>query len=520
MREVLRRIYTLTLDIGWGGVILLLPISSLPLLSRLAGGTMVAPASFIPLVWLAIAWFVPYILRKGTLPREGLPLLLFATLAVVSSVYAFFIEIPPYKGQSQFREEFSAILTLVIGIAFYLVTVAWLNSQSKLHGTLKFINLSGLILLAWSFLQTFYIFFGDGQYPSLMHQIQSVLSARGLFTAGGLYPTRATGFAFEPSWLAHQINLLFLPFWLAATITGTSAHKYRLGKVSVENVLLVIGIGVIFLSSRIGTLAFLLILAFLGIYYNLLLAQRLQKWSLARFVRFPPLFQKTFRSLLPVVILLVFLGTYALGVLGLIYGLSHVDWRLARFFEVKSAGGWKLLLADKYYLFNYLAFAERFVYWVAGWNVFDAHPLFGVGLGNAGFFFQQALPAYSWGLPEVMDVYYRASAIPNIKSFWVRLLAETGVVGFAAFLSWFYVLYRSSRFLKSASEPLFRTIGWAGLFVLIAFLVEGFSLDTFALPYLWVSLGIVSAASAMFRQQAAPHPPLSPHFDPPLSPHF
>lgn len=42
-------------------------------------------------------------------------------------------------------------------------------------------------------------------------------------------------------------------------------------------------------------------------------------------------------------------------------------------------------------------------------------------------------------------------------------------------------------------------IGWSGLFVLVAYLIEGFSTDTFALPYLWVSLGIVSAAGALMR---------------------
>jgi hypothetical protein len=42
-------------------------------------------------------------------------------------------------------------------------------------------------------------------------------------------------------------------------------------------------------------------------------------------------------------------------------------------------------------------------------------------------------------------------------------------------------------------------IGWSGLFVLVAYIIEGFSTDTFALPYLWVSLGIVSAAGALMR---------------------
>jgi len=342
-------------------------------------------------------------------------------------------------------------------------------------------------------IQAVYIFLFQGKYPAFLLDFQRLISTR------DLYITRITAFAFEPSWLAQQLNLLYLPFWLAATINGWSAFCFRLWKISLENILLVVGAVLLFLSSRVGTLSFLLVLAFLGIYFNIYLAKRLQMWSLKNFPQFSRAARKIANGLLPVAILLVFLGTYVLGAIALVYGLSHVDWRLGRFFQVTSLTQLKLLASNIYLLFNYLAFAERFVYWVAGWNVFNAHPLFGVGLGNAGFFFQQALPAYSWGLPEVMDVYYRASAIPNIKSLWVRLLAETGIVGFAAFLSWFYVLYKSSRFLKSASDPLFRTIGWAGLFVLIAFLAEGFSTDTFALPYLWVSLGMVSAAGALWR---------------------
>ena len=105
-----------------------------------------------------------------------------------------------------------------------------------------------------------------------------------------------------------------------------------------------------------------------------------------------------------------------------------------------------------------------------------------------------------------MDVFYRASSIPNIKSFWVRILAETGLVGFAAFLTWYYVLWRSSRFLQAASQPLLQTIALSGQFVLLAFLFEGFSTDTFALPYLWVSLGMVSAASALWRASLKNNP--------------
>jgi hypothetical protein len=237
----------------------------------------------------------------------------------------------------------------------------------------------------------------------------------------------------------------------------------------------------------------------MGLYGNVILGRRAFKWSLTRFVRFSTAIKKGIRILLPLILLLVFISVYVLGAIGLVYGLSHVDTRLARFFMPQSLKQWVKIVQNPYTFFNYLEFAERYVYWVGGWNVFNIYPLLGVGLGNAGFFFQRQLPAYSWSLPEVMDTYYRVAELPNIKSLWVRLLAETGIVGFSAFIAWFYVLFRLSWVIRLSKNPLFRMIGWSGLFVLVAFIIEGFSTDTFALPYLWVSLGIVNAAGALMR---------------------
>jgi hypothetical protein len=139
---------------------------------------------------------------------------------------------------------------------------------------------------------------------------------------------------------------------------------------------------------------------------------------------------------------------------------------------------------------------------VSGWRIFNDHPLIGVGLGNAGLYFQRYLPVYSWALPEVLESFYRQPAVMNIKSLWVRLLAETGLAGFAVFLGWVVVLWRTSRFLESLKQPLHSMIGLSGQLVLVALIAEGFSIDTFALPYLWISLGILSAAGAMARVYA------------------
>jgi hypothetical protein len=492
--ETIKKLIRTSFEVAWAGVLLLLPITSLPLLSRLAGTTMVAPASIIPLGWLTL-WFTYYIFKKGILPREVLPFLLFATIAVISCAYAFFIRIPSFKGEIFFNKEIEIILTLLIGTAFYFLTSSWLvNSSTKLIYALKLINISGLVLLSWTLVQAVFIYFFHGEYPTVLVNFQMLFSTRALF------PNRMTGFAFEPSWFAQQLNLLYIPLWLAATITRFSAFRFRIWKVSLENIFLGIGTILLFLSSRIGTLSFLAILLFLGIYVNINFARSMQKWTVIKFAKFRPFQQKTLHHLLSTGIVIVFLGMYTLGTVVLVYILSHFDVRLARFFEITSLGQFKQISGNIYALFNYLAFAERYVYWVGGWKVFNLHPFLGVGLGNSGFYFQETLPAYSWSLPEVLNVLYRSTIIPNIKSLWIRLLAETGIVGFSAFIVWLNVVFKSGWALKRNSSRLIRTIGWFGIFVLVALVFEGFSTDTFALPYLWISLGIVCAVAASVRR--------------------
>ncbi len=487
-----------SLDIAWVAVIVLLPLTSLPLLSRLAGNTMVAPASFIPLLWIILFWFIYYLTKRGRIPRETLPFLFFITVGLVSSAYAFFLDTPPFKGGNLLGEEIRALLTLAIGTSFYLVTSSWLSqSRSRLESTLKWINVGGILLLLWAFVQAVIIYLFNGRYPAIVDNIQHLVSS------GNLFPTRITSFAFEPSWLGQQLNLLFIPFWFAATINRWSAFRFRLWKISLENFLLGFGVIALFLASRVGTLSLLLVIAFLVINLNVYLARRIHAWSIVRFFKYPSLIQKILHTLLPGIIVLGFLGIYVLVALALVRVLTYIEPRFAVFFEIQTWAHLKFLTSNIYVLFNYLQFAERYVYWTVGWNIFNSHPILGVGLGNAGFYFQRYLPAYGWSLPEVMQIYLREVALPNIKSLWVRLLAETGIVGFSSFFAWCYVMLRTAWSMRLNSNKLFKVIGWCGLFVLVAFITEGFSTDTFALPYLWVSLGIVSAAGALLRNPKA-----------------
>jgi hypothetical protein len=489
MRQFLSQLRRFSLDGAWVAVIVFLPITSFPLLSKLAGGTSVAPLSLLPLAWLGLFWTIPFILKKGKLPAEFTPLLFFCLVTLVSCAFAFFRSIPPYKGKTILGEEIQAIFTLIIGVSFYFITVSWLaGSEEKIVTTLRWINVSGIILLVWAGIQAFYIFFFHSDYPAALLQFQRFVSTRDLFIG------RVTSFAFEPSWLAHQLNLFYLPFWLGATVSGFSSYRFRLWKIPIETILFGFGVGIVFIASRIGTLALLLIFALLGLYANYLLIRYLQIRVLSKIAHFSPRNQILVKVAIPVAVICAFFVLFVSSAVGLVYLLSRVDSRLAVLFEPSSLELVKKLYKNPYMLFNFLKFAERYVYWVVGWRIFNIYPFLGVGLGNAGFFFKDLFPAYSWSLPEVLEIYYRANFIPNIKSLWVRLLAETGILGFSAFVSWLYTQLASGQYLRRNAQSIYKLMGWAGIFILIALVIEGFSIDTFALPYLWISFGIVNAA--------------------------
>jgi hypothetical protein len=317
-----------------------------------------------------------------------------------------------------------------------------------------------------------------------MIRFQDLLSLRSLTSHS--FSNRLSGLAYEPSWLAHQLNVLYLPLWLAASITGYSAFR-RLGRLTAENFLLAGGLVVFFFSqSRVGLLALVIALAYLVYLLNL----RLIDWLKARF-RLNRISSNFFRA----AGMILLLSIYSVVVASLVFLLTKLDHRYATLLSISSIPTSLLDFADQ------TDFAQRVVYWINGWLVFARFPAFGVGLGNVGFFLRENLPIIGERMVELTRVLYLANNLPNVKSMWVRILSETGLVGFSIFVSWLYVLWHAGKFLKTSASAQLRTLGWMASIVIIVFLVEGFSVDSFAMPYLWVSLGLVTAASALARNE-------------------
>lgn len=471
----------------WALLILMLPFTSLPLLSRLAGGTMVAPASIIPLFVLILIFLLPVLLRGCGLPAQTVALLAFALAAILSSGLSFFIDIPIFREVNRLNNTLSALVTAAIGIGFYLLAAAWTDSTDKLARIYFWVNISGLVIILWSLLQAV-IWFTSQAYPDWLYQIQAWVSS-----SGNLYNRRVTGLAFEPSWLGHQLVLLYLPYWLAATVRRTTAVPLRLWGLSMENVLLALGAGVLVLAfSRSAVISFVLMLSLLLIQLTKHVVRSIQrKLHISTEDSKPAAIRiRLAGAAIWAGVIILYLALMA----GLVFAATRLDTRMADLFTLLQR---RLSFTELAYN---LIFGERVIFWNAGLEVFSDHPIFGVGLGNAGFFFPEKINAYGWTVVEPFKIYY-SSSLPNTLNLWVRLLAETGVLGFGVMLSWLVILWKSARYVQAQSDPILRTTGLAGQLALVALLMEGMSVDTLAFPYFWLTFGWLTAAAEIIRRR-------------------
>jgi len=481
----------------WVLLLMTIPITSSPLVGSLTGRSTVSPLSGIPLMLLLIIWLLPFLLGGGELPRSATLFLLFLGIALIASILSSFYGIEPYLGQENINRTIRGLLTLVIGAGFYFVTITYVQRERQLQRSLRWIYVGGFLLLLWATIQAILIQ-QEGDIPAWALKIHRVISIR------EMHKIRVTGLAYEPSWLANQLVMLYLPLWLSSLVMGTSAFRIKKGILTVEFGLLLWAVVVLFLTfSRIGLVSGFLILSIVAISFG---GGRIRTWlsrtsngSKAADQDRQPVFQRVlWRGFWPIFILLIvvlIVGTAFLG--------SKLDARIARFFETDYL---QILVESSdpvYEIARRLAYAERLAYWEVGYKVFETYPVLGVGLGNSGFFFTRMLPDYGYRLVETIRILNGTPDFPNPKNLWVRLLAETGIIGFLVFILWFCLIASESKHVYSNRHGVVKMIGLAGLLALMAQILEGFSLDTFALPQLWIIVGFVSVAGKLRPPEAS-----------------
>jgi len=492
--------FAILLAIIWAIALVGLFLTSFPPFSELTGA-LVAPFSALPIMLLLIMWVVPNILRKGKLPIESKLLLVFLLCSVIASAHSFFIQIPTFKDVTPIYQEIRAYLTLVVGLSFYFVFASFPKDEPALHRTLQWINIGGLILVLTTLPQVYYILIKAPDYPKWIYITTDWFTKR---TPYFFYVNRVSGFTYEPSWFSHQMILLFLPLWLASTIAKTSSLRFRILGLSLENILLFLGSVEFFMSApRISLVGVLLIGIALVIRIHKKFVHNLLQFAIYKLKR-PP--SETWQQRARILFGLLLFLTYTMLSMGALWFLLKHDARMKEFFLYPPK--WKDILGAislnetaLLVLANRMAFFERAVYWFTGLHVFNQFPWLGVGLGNTGFFFLQKVPAIGWTSYEILTVLNEQAFLPNTKSLFVRLLSETGLVGFSVFMMFLYNLWRSARLLLASRSSTLRLIALTGQFAMLALIGEGFSIDSFAMPYLWVMTGLISAAAFIYRQQ-------------------
>jgi hypothetical protein len=476
-----------------------LPVTSFPPLAKLAGGTLVAPLSIFPLVWLFLTWFPNYLVGVKKLPGELKPLLWFILFTLISCGAAFFIKLPQYKGHTIQQDELEALVTLGIGLAFLLVTVSMIRTGADIKNSLVWINISGIIFLIWCLIQIATIWFLNGSYPFFIDHIQELLAVGNLTEQ--VRGVRISGLTLEPSWLAHSLNMLYLPIWLAASRYRVSAFRIRIAKISIENILLIVGIfAMIMTYSRVGLIGFLAVVAWLMVDLANVVSKRITNRQKRKIDIKRSRLQRIYITGSLFILLII-------GFISLLYMLSFQDYRFKKIFTNATTYSYRynqgspalITLAKK------INIGERVVYWEFGWEVFNKYPILGVGLGNVGRFSEELLSPEAWKMGEVRKILLYGTTLPNTKNLWVRILSETGIVGFSFYMTWLIILWLSARKLCQNQDATIRTIGLTGQFALIAQIFEGFSLDTFALPFLWVTLGILISTISISRQPIILH---------------
>jgi len=153
---------------------------------------------------------------------------------------------------------------------------------------------------------------------------------------------------------------------------------------------------------------------------------------------------------------------------------------------------------------EYIGFGARIAYSEAALQTYTVSPIFGVGLGNYAFYFDEMIPDQPLArIPELLKILSPEEGrnrLITVKNFYLRLLAETGLVGTAAFAVFIVALLGCVIYLWLSNDTQQKFWGTGGLLGMLVFAVSAFTFDSFTLPNMWVVFGLITAAAKIFPQ--------------------
>ncbi len=452
----------------WALAMLALPVTSFRWFPGLGESTLVRPLALYPLALLLPLLLVLAWRKKIQLTWAGafVALGIFVLFALFASSIGSLINPIPLRGQVYDGRAIRALVTLIIGIAFF-VSAVWMNKDEEdLRFTVQWIFAGLCLNIAWSGLQAVTFYTGLLEKEMVTHW-QLAFSMRELVRTN-----RISGLAYEPAWLAGQIATTFFPFLFAAVLT-----KYRLTRLSwLEPALLVLTTLVLLATySRGGLLIVVGTSGLMMLLFGRDILKGMWAWFIGGFK------ERRFMSFIfRLSIIIAFVGI----IVGAFVFLSQKNY-FRRLWEINADS-----LSE--YIVDINAGA-RGAYSVGALGAFSEYPLTGVGLGGSGFYIYQNLP--DWALTTVPEIAKQLNPsnrlYPNPKNLYVRLLAETGLFGFVLFIAFLFNVLGETLSLFKRNEPWARFAVVAGVFAWVAIALYNFTQDSLTTPNIWIVPGIL-----------------------------
>jgi O-antigen ligase len=464
----------------WATVLVALPVTSFRYLPFMGSDTQVRPLSLIPAVLLLVALILRSIRERRLILWSGYfqPLLVFILVAVASSAVGFLFAPVNLYSYTYSSRVLRAWLSLGVGLVFLITSMSMNRDEQDLKFTIKWVYVGLIFEVAWSLVQSFQIYIIH--FP-LLDVIQRTVMMAGLPPNG-----RISGLALEPSWLAAQVITIYLPWAFAALVKGYNWGGLRW---SVGIILVACAYLLIFTFSRAGILiafATIVITFFVAGWDRILPAWR---WFVSplRLKRFFP------GRLLDVGLRIIVIVAILAGLSGGIYILSRNQY-FAKIWQSRQTN-----------LVNYFVdiyAGPRLAYSWAGWTVFEQHPWTGVGLGAAGFYLIKALPDWAhFNISEIAQLLSPDNRVfPNANNLYIRLLSETGILGFWSFISVYLLLLGKILSLLRSKRKELAFLATASLLAWLSIVMLGFTQESLAMPTIWLPLGILIGMASQGRQ--------------------
>jgi len=457
----------------WGAALLTLPVTSFRWFPLLGEGTLVRPLALYPLALLILLLLIQSLRGKTKLNWAGalIPLGALVLFIFAATSFGALIDPIPLRGQIYSGRAIRALATLFIGIVFFISAV-WMNKdEDDFRFTVRWLFVGLCLDLAWSALQAVTFYTGLLNKEMVTHW-QLAFSMRELVRTN-----RISGLAYEPAWLAGQLATTFIPFLFAAVLTNFRITRLRwLEPVLLAGSLLVLlatySRGGLFTTIAAAGLTFL----FLGrdVLHSIWI------WFINGFRG--RAFEILFRVGMIAVVIGIFAGTFLF--------LSQKN-----FFR-------RLWETDAQTLSEYVVdinAGARGAYSAGALAAFEEYPITGVGLGASGFYIYSNLP--DWALTTVPEIAKQLNPenrlYPNPKNLYVRLLAETGLIGFFLFIAFqLYILGDMLNLLRRNERCAWaRFAAVAGVFAWIAITFYNFTQDSLTTPNIWLVPGILAGLS-------------------------